>query len=447
MKNLIKSFNTPETLLVITSFPEVEKNTLAKKGFNAIGWHSERILKALAKKRNILVCAEEMGKSKDQAINKNLLVTRQWKKSNPLSFISLARFIFRLSRIKSVFVQFEFNVFGGILPNLALITLLGLLRLTGRRVTFELHQVITDIAKLEKHIHITNPVLQKFFNMSLALFYRILGLVTSEIIVFEQELKNKLQDFIKADKITVLSLAVEKRKTLPIEKARKALKIPQDEFVVLLFGFINGYKGIDWILKTMRDLKGKKIRLLIAGGENPYLKDKPEYQAFYQSVLTQIKKHAYVTHNGFIPEEEITTYFSASDVLALPYEVFMSASGPFSHALMYEKPVLISERLADYSQSKDFQKALTISGLTTNDLVFTFTRASLMGHINTARTDRTYYAKLKLFVKTLGALRSMDSVSSVLDTLLFPVQSVAVLSGGQPQLTLPSSLTPIPVEA
>lgn len=434
MKNMFKKFNDRNTLLVITSYPLPGKNSKSRKhGFNAVAWHSERLLRALSKNRKVLVCAEKTGKRKYFAPNSNTLVTRVWEKGNLLSFLTLFRFIIKHNEIKSILVQFEFNVFGGILPNLVILFELGLLRLFGKHITFEVHQVITDIKKLEKHIHITNPLIQKFFNISLKCFYFILGLVVNNIIVFEQELKDKLSSYVNEDKIHVFSLAVEKGKITPPNKAipvinKKLLSVKnmvkKNEFVLLVFGFINGYKGIDWIVNILKDIKGQNIRLLVAGGQNPYLKDKIEYQKFYNSIVSELQKHNHMTHTGFIPDSDIHFYFAASDLVVMPYEVFMSASGPFSHALSYNKPIIISEKLAPYVKSADFKSALAASDLSIRDLVFKLTKKDLLYTVRKARDNKKYYQNLTTFSKVLGSLRSMEYVSQKLDRLLFtPVES------------------------
>lgn len=48
----------------------------------------------------------------------------------------------------------------------------------------------------------------------------------------------------------------------------------------------------------------------------------------------------------------------------------LSSSGPLSFAATFEKPVLFSKPLSGYFQSEDVAEALTISGLTTDDLTF-----------------------------------------------------------------------------
>jgi glycosyltransferase involved in cell wall biosynthesis len=414
----IASFNNEKTLIAITSFPNPKDGQHGSKEFNAVGWHSQKTVRQLSKHAPVIVMAEQRDGTSIRQVDNNTLVKRIWKKGNPFSFIGLFRSILKLDKIQHIFVQFEFNVFGGIIPNLTLLMMLTVLRLLGRSITFELHQVITDIALLKKHINITNPILQHFFNISLGVFYRILGLVANDIIVFEEELKTRLSHYVPVEKIHVLSLSVESKEKVSQKKARSLTNLPQDEFVLLVFGFINGYKGIDWILKALKDYKDKKVRLVIAGGENPYLKDQPHYQKFYKGIVNEAKKHAHVTLTGFVPDSEIANYFGASDLVVMPYEVFMAASGPFSLALSYGKPVILSDVLSDYAQSEDFNEALQKSHLNKEDIFFKLTSKSLITLIEKAHTSPTYHKNLTRFANTLADLRSIEVVTKRLYSLM-----------------------------
>lgn len=431
------SFNSPETLLAITSYPNPKDGTVGNKQFNAVGWHSQKTLSQLAKRSKVVVLAENRSGKQTFQPEKNILVKRVWKKGSVLSILSLAKTIFKLNNIRSIYAQFEFNVFGGILPNIALLAVLLLLRLTGRKITFELHQVITDIALLQKHVNITNPLIQHFFNLSLKAFYIILGLVVNNIIVFEEELKTRLSQFVKREKIIVLSLAVEK-KSLPTKKfARKQTQLADNEFVLLVFGFINGYKGIDWIISALKDVKPtQKNRLVIAGGENPYLKDQAHYQGFYNKIVTEAKKYKHITLTGFVPDEEIGSYFAAADLVVMPYEVFMSASGPFSLALSYGKPIIMSRVLSDYSRSEDFSQAMKESLITKNNLFFSFTSKSLENLIHLYQHNTEAYSRLELFTTRLAKLRSSEVVTEKLYTLLQPSPSVPHVLGEEKILSI-----------
>ncbi len=439
MKNLLQTFNTPESLLVITSYPNPINGKYGARDFNAIGEHSERRLPYLAKDRKVLVVAEQMGKNTTFKATPNLMIARVWKKRNILSFFKLFYFILKQNKIRSILVQFEFNVFGGTIPNMIIMALLFLLRFTSKETTFELHQVITDVGTLKKHINITNPIKRAFLNTGLKLFYKTVGFVAKNIVVFEQEIKERLSAYVTASKITVLCLSIDRQKAIDQKVARKTLDIKQNEFVILVFGFINGYKGIDWILNALKNVnkqaKGRPVRLLITGGKNPYLKDYTYYQRFYNAIVAETKKYTHVTYSNFVSDEKVGLYFSASDIVALPYEVFMSASGPFSRALAYEKPILLSEKLLNYSKSLDFAQSLADAQLKKSDIFFPLTEKGILSLINKAKKDKKYIQQLATFSRLLGTARSIETVSVKLDHILFS-DVKKVVSYTQPALAV-----------
>lgn len=457
MKNVLKTFNKPDTTVVITSFPNPKDNTSGNKGFNAVAWHSQKTLVELSKHAPVLVLAEKRPDGSRLTVNEHLHVERTWTKGNIFSLLALFQLISKLTKVQSVFIQFEFNVFGGILPNLMLLLLIAILRLTGKRVTFELHQVITDVGLLKKHVPIKNKLIQKCYNAGLVVFYRVLGLVANTIVVFEETLKSRLSQFVQKDKIEVLCLSVEKKQTIDKAMARKKInkmiatmpvissnnersqkishsvrnddseamkQLNNDEFVVMVFGFINGYKGIDWITKALGNTN-LPIRLLVAGGQNPYLKDQPHYQKLYNSIVGEIKKHKHMTYRDFVPDELVTTYFSAADVIVLPYEVFMSASGPFSLALSYGKPVLLSEKLLPYAQSRDVQEALEKANLSEKDIFFKLTKIDLEKKLSSIQA-KSHIEKLTNFSNTLADSRESEKIVLRLHNILHVPSQISV---------------------
>lgn len=422
------NFNRSDATVVITSYPNPKDGSMGSRGFNAIGWHSRKTLTRLSKYGPVLVLAEKMRGPKTLKINDNLTVTRVWEKGDIFSLLSLIPFVLGLKKTKSVFVQFEFNVFGGILPNLILLFVLAVLRLFGKNITFELHQVITNIGLLKKHVKVGNRITRVFYNLGLRAFYILLGFIATNIIVFEQMLKNRLTRYVRKGKVKVLSLSVEPKRTIDKEKARKKLKLNTDEFIVMVFGFINGYKGIDWIIDAMSDKSaGNNMRLLVAGGINPYLKDKPQYKAFYQKIVTEVGRHSHMTYSGFVPDEMVDYYFAACDVVVLPYEVFMSASGPFSLALSYKKPILLSDKLKPYSESEDFVDSLVESGLSTQDIFFPLDQNALLTRLYKLQRSANY-RKFVSFSTILAEKRSSPVVVDRLNSILHFTSSRASAS-------------------
>ena len=127
-------------------------------------------------------------------------------------------------------------------------------------------------------------------------------------------------------------------KLLDIKEARKELSI-HEEFVILFFGLIRKYKGIPYLISAFEQLPSKileKSRLLIVG----------EIWENRRELLNRIKLsplHDKITLvDEYIPDEKVNLYFSASNVVVLPY-LRASQSGIAHIAMAFGKPVVVSE--------------------------------------------------------------------------------------------------------
>lgn len=125
----------------------------------------------------------------------------------------------------------------------------------------------------------------------------------------------------------------------PLSKneARRSLGLGADEKIILFFGFIRQYKGLDILLKAMADARIRKagIRLLVAGefyeDEKPYLDIIREYN-LHNSVILK---------TAFIPDSEVRHYLSAADCVVQPYRN-ATQSGVTPLAYHFEKPMVVS---------------------------------------------------------------------------------------------------------
>jgi len=123
------------------------------------------------------------------------------------------------------------------------------------------------------------------------------------------------------------------------EAARKRLKIGEDEKVLLFFGFIRNYKGLDILLDAMKLLSVKpqtsNIKLLIAG---EFYEDSKAYDE-------QIKQlgiaDSLILKTDFIPDSEVKYYLCAADVVVQPYRN-ATQSGVTPLAYHFEVPMIVT---------------------------------------------------------------------------------------------------------
>lgn len=124
---------------------------------------------------------------------------------------------------------------------------------------------------------------------------------------------------------------------LPKAEARTHLGLPADEKIVLFFGFIRKYKGLDLLLEAMAapSLKKAGIRLLIAG-------EFYEDQKGYQEQIDQlgIREQLYL-RTDFIPDSEVKYYLCAADAVIQPYRN-ATQSGVTPLAYHFEKPMVVT---------------------------------------------------------------------------------------------------------
>ncbi len=133
------------------------------------------------------------------------------------------------------------------------------------------------------------------------------------------------------------------------EVARKALGI-EDEFLILFFGLLRPYKGVKYLIKAFESLPEeivKRSQLLIVG---------ETWEDKESVILAKNSKHSdrILIVNRYIPDDEIPLYFSAADVVVLPY-TRASQSGVAHIAMAFGLPIIatkvggLSESLGAYS--------------------------------------------------------------------------------------------------
>ena len=123
----------------------------------------------------------------------------------------------------------------------------------------------------------------------------------------------------------------------PIDKntAKEKLGIPANKKVLLYFGFIRDYKGLDLLIKSMKHLSDEYV-LLIAG--EPY-GSYDKYEALIKSEGVADKVKEYVR---YIDDNEVPLFYSAADVCMLTYKS-ATQSGIVSISYHYDLPVIVTD--------------------------------------------------------------------------------------------------------
>jgi len=121
------------------------------------------------------------------------------------------------------------------------------------------------------------------------------------------------------------------------EEARDRLGITKKR-VILFFGLIRKYKGLDILIQSNKFLRKElKDYQIIICGESYENKDK-----YNKLILENSREDEIKWVNKYIPEDLVPIYFSASDVVGLPYKS-ASQSGIIPMAYSYGRPVVASK--------------------------------------------------------------------------------------------------------
>lgn len=359
------------SLLVISSYPPKGVTHHAK--IVGVASYTKNTIEALNQNTDITVLAEHLPDEEGAYQEKNVTVKRVWKRNSLSLFPTLLKeALLYYKDTKHIFIAVELAMFGGKLQLALLPLFMTMLRLFDKEVIIVLHQVITNIEDMSGHIYTYSGLTAKVINVLLVLYYKTMLLSASKVIVMDEILKIRLGKFGDTSRVVVIPHGVESFAHVPSKKAaRTHLGVPQKNFVLLYFGFLAWYKGADVLVEQFAKIPKKdraNMTLIMAGGPNPNHMDKPSYVRYIKDIQTVCDKEG-ITVTGFVPEEDIPYYFSASDLVLFPYRTLMSASGPLSLAFSFDKPLLISKEMEPLTQTKDIKAYLLKSKLSKDTLL------------------------------------------------------------------------------
>lgn len=126
----------------------------------------------------------------------------------------------------------------------------------------------------------------------------------------------------------------------PVSKAvaRQHLGLDPNDRILLFFGFIRKYKGLDLLLEAMKMVKETPdfpIKLLVAG---EFYEDGKLYQEQIDRLGIRDKL---ILRTDFIPDSEVKYYMCAADCVVQPYRN-ATQSGVTPLAYHFEKPMIVT---------------------------------------------------------------------------------------------------------
>lgn len=125
------------------------------------------------------------------------------------------------------------------------------------------------------------------------------------------------------------------------KEARRKLGLNEDDNIILFFGFIRHYKGLDILLRAVKILSQPSIvsrqpvKLLIAG-------EFYEDRKIYDDLIAELGiADQLILRTDFINDSEVRFYLSAADFVIQPYRN-ATQSGVTPLAYHFEKPMLVT---------------------------------------------------------------------------------------------------------
>lgn len=158
--------------------------------------------------------------------------------------------------------------------------------------------------------------------------------LSDQIFVHTNRMANDLHaDFgVPRARITIVPFGINKAfpdTEMTSAQARSRLGISPVERVMLFFGQIAPYKGLEYLVEALPILVkcDPRIRLAIAG------KVKNGSEGYWESLKMVLEassmRERVLSHVQFIPDAEVEIYFKAADVLVMPYVHIFQSGVPF----------------------------------------------------------------------------------------------------------------------
>lgn len=403
-------------IVFITSYPE-KGLTHGKKTVGVASYAKNTVnsIRNLDNKSKIFVLAEKLDGQAQNYRENGINIVRCWKRNSLLFPFQIVSQLIKIKPNISV-LEYEMAMLGNPIMNVFVPCLLIVSKVMKTKNVIVIHQVVDNFSQMHGHMGMKKDSTKiKLLNIVSRIFYKIILTISDKAIVFEEFLKERLSEHGNADRICVIPHGVEKIQNIPSkQKARKQLGISNDELVLISFGYLAWYKGSDWLAKKADKLikKNKKIRVIFAGGPNPNHADKEHYNSYISKINHLAdRSNGKLSITGYVEEKDISIYYSASDLVVLPYRANMSSSGPLSICFSTGKPFLISKPLSPYNNTADFANSLTKSSLNMEDLTFSLSGNDFENKIIKLHNDRLKLNKIEMISSQLAKSRSWENIA------------------------------------
>jgi glycosyltransferase involved in cell wall biosynthesis len=165
------------------------------------------------------------------------------------------------------------------------------------------------------------------------------------IVMTEKERKRLLSLMPDIENIYVVPMPVYNtftESTLSKFRVKAQIGLPMDRPILLFFGFVRPYKGLDVLIQAVKILANQRIQVhLLVAGE--FWQGKKETKALIHSL--GLSEHISI-HDAYIPDNEVAKFFKASDLFIAPY-INGTQSAALRTALGFGLPVVLTDVIVD----------------------------------------------------------------------------------------------------
>jgi glycosyltransferase involved in cell wall biosynthesis len=236
--------------------------------------------------------------------------------------------------------------------------------------------------------------------MGMLFLTRLITDFSERIIVLNNAHRNVLtrEYHCSPNKIIVVPHGVPKSEIIAQNVAKEKLGL-NGQKVALYFGYITKYKGIDILVKAFKRIVDPRFVLIIGGALHPRLKNDPEYKRFWNSIMKEMETDKRIKFVGFIPDDILSTYISASDIVVFPYIASFSTGGPMNITLGHHKAVIASK-------ISSFSDVLPASGVFKTGSVSDLSRV-----LSKTLSDAEFTSFLSASTKSVADERSWEKIA------------------------------------
>jgi len=234
--------------------------------------------------------------------------------ATPYNFLKIG--ILRLKGYKIIHVHWLFFFSSAIL---FLFTIYC--KLLGIRIVWEIHNVLPH----KKFFHNDLKISRYFFNVADLKFVHYIS--------NKKELKEKLNvDTSDVYVIPHASFIENYPNTITKESARTKLGLNLHSKVILVFGFIQEYRGYRTLIESIEKHHLQDIEVVVTGE----LRDKKLYDFLVEKENSLKNLHVF---EGYVDDTDIQIFMNAADVVVLPYDD-ITTSGVVLLAYAFKRPVI-----------------------------------------------------------------------------------------------------------